>query len=297
MIANGRCFFINLTTVLAFSLKFYFWGMEKVKDKAGEQYWTQVWKQVELPPPINVNDFSLSNHLNIAFHETFEKLLSGFDLSNKKMLEVGCGNSVWLPYFAKQYGLLPYGLDYSEHGCKQAEAILNRENLEGKIYHSDLFSPPSELKEQFDMVVSLGVVEHFSDTEAAIEALKFFLKPGGILLTSIPNHAGLLGWLQKTINRPVYDIHVILDKEMLVKAIESAGLKNLKSTYLPGCSFYVNMDIIDKKPAFYSFKKTLSKISGLKTKVFWALEKIFGRMFPSKTFSAAILSVAIKPVA
>ncbi len=271
--------------------------MEKVKDKAGEQYWSQVWKQMELPPAINTTDHSLANHLNIAFHQTFQKFLSDFDLKGKQLLEVGCGNSVWLPYFAQQFGVIPNGLDYSEHGCKQAEAILKRENLNGKIYHADMFTPPAELKEQFDVVVSLGVVEHFSNTKAAIDALKFFLKPGGILLTSIPNHAGLLGWLQKTINRPVYDIHIILDKEMLVEAIESAGMKNLKSTYLPGCSFYVNMDIIDKKPAFYSFKKFLSKISGLKTKVFWAMEKVIGRIPPSKAFSAAILSVAEKPKA
>jgi cyclopropane fatty-acyl-phospholipid synthase-like methyltransferase len=274
------------------------WGMEErvetVSDKAGEQYWSSVWKKMDLPDSIDVNNKSLSNHLNIAFHKTFQLLLSGHDLSGKKLLEVGCGNSVWLPYFAKQYGVFPFGLDYSEHGCQQARAILKRENLAGEIYHADMFSPPQHLVEQFDVVVSLGVVEHFTNTSEAIKALKIFLKPRGLLLTSIPNHAGFLGWLQKIINRPVYDIHVILDKEMLVEAIEKTGMKSLKATYLPGCSLYVNMDVVENKPAFSDFKKFLATCAGLKTKAIWMIEKITGRIPPSKWFSPAILSLAVK---
>jgi 2-polyprenyl-3-methyl-5-hydroxy-6-metoxy-1,4-benzoquinol methylase len=268
---------------------------ETVADKAGEQYWSSVWKQMQLPPPINPADNSLANHLNISFHRTFKKLLNGFDLTGKSLLEVGCGNSVWLPYFAKEYRVKPFGLDYSKHGCEQAEAILKREMLHGEIYHADMFSPPEHLNKKFDIVVSLGVVEHFTDTVSAIRALNFFLKPGGLLLTSIPNHAGLLGWLQKTIHRQVYDIHVILDKKMLVDSIETAGLKNINSTYLPGCSFYVNMDVINKRPELFGLKKCLAKCAAITTKLFWILEKIFGRIPPSKAFSPAILSLAEKP--
>ncbi len=268
---------------------------EIIVDKAGEAYWSSVWKQMPLPPPIDSEDKSLASHLNVSFHRTFQKLFKGYELNGKLLLEVGCGNSVWLPYFAKQYGVKPFGIDYSKHGCEQAEAILKRERVSGNIYHADMFSPPESLKERFDIVVSLGVIEHFTDTIAAIRALSYFLKPGGLLLTSIPNHAGILGWLQKVINRPVYDIHVILDKEKLTKAIERAGMKNLHSTYLPGCSLYVNMDVIKSKPKFFGLKKLISKGTALMTKLIWMAERLFGRTRPSKMFSPAILSLAVKP--
>jgi 2-polyprenyl-3-methyl-5-hydroxy-6-metoxy-1,4-benzoquinol methylase len=261
-------------------------------DKAGERYWTEVWERTSLPEAINPTDFSIGNHLNISFHNTFNQLLGKYSLKGKKLLEVGCANSVWLPYFARQFGILPFGLDYSKKGCEQAAAILKRENLTGEIFHADMFNPPANLKGQFDVVVSLGVVEHFSDLNTTFNALKFFLKPEGLLLTAIPNHCGLLGLLQRIINKPVYDIHIIIDKNDLIVAQQKAGLEIISSAYLPGCSLFVNMDIIQAKPAFFKFKMLLAKFFGMLTKLIWIIERMTKRTPASKMFSPAILTLS-----
>lgn len=55
------------------------------------------------------------------------------------------------------------------------------------------FSPPASMLGKFDVVVTFGVVEHFIDTRACLDAMSQFLKPGGLLVTSIPNLAGWIG--------------------------------------------------------------------------------------------------------
>src|SRR5438552_12828083 len=48
----------------------------------------------------------------------------------------------------------------STSGCEQARAVLARDGVDGKIVEADVFTPPSELHESFDVVFTLGVVEH-----------------------------------------------------------------------------------------------------------------------------------------
>jgi len=58
----------------------------------------------------------------------------------KTFIEIGCGSSGWLPYFAKKYGLLVSGLDYSEVGCRLAEENLKMQNIQyGEIICKDIF--------------------------------------------------------------------------------------------------------------------------------------------------------------
>jgi len=84
------------------------------------------------------------------------------------------------PYFAKEFGFKVYGIDYSEIGCKQAREVLSNTGVEGNVICAIFFSPPENLIDAFDVVVSFGVVEHFEDT-AGIAAFSRFLKPNGIL--------------------------------------------------------------------------------------------------------------------
>src|SRR5215467_8894700 len=104
--------------------------MEITADKAGEKYWTKVWKEAPLPLAIDVNPKSLAKHNDRNFDKVFTEALKSVTTKDQTFLEVGCGNSVLLPYFAKRFGLKVSGIDYSEYGCEQAKQILRRENVE-----------------------------------------------------------------------------------------------------------------------------------------------------------------------
>lgn len=264
-------------------------------DKAGEAYWTKVWSETKLPEPIDVHSGNINHFPYRRMHLFFKELFNRYDPKGRTILEIGCGNSVFLSYFAKEFGLKPAGLDYSELGCEQTRRILQRDGLDGQIFLADAFAPGEELKEKFDFVVSLGVVEHFEDTAKAIEAFSRFVKPGGVLITTVPNLSGVTGWLQKNMNKPVYDIHVPMDKAYLERAIEKAGLKLILSRYFVSISFAVTLEGIDGKTIpNLGLKKTVLKIFRYFSKIVWMAERVFGPLPERRLFSAGILTAAVK---
>ncbi|HNQ13338.1 MAG TPA: class I SAM-dependent methyltransferase [Bacteroidia bacterium] len=265
------------------------------QDKAGADYWTSFWKQTKLPEPFNFNSGKLNDYPAKLLHSLFTKIVEGKSGSDIKFLEIGCGNSVFLPYFAQNYGFSIYGLDYSEFACKQSEKILEREGTPGTITQGDAFNPPSDMIEKFDIVCSLGVVEHFEDTAGTLKAFARFVKPGGILITSIPNLVGVTGFLQKIMNKPVYDIHVPMDKNQLEQAIRKAGLELKFSEYFLAISFAVTLE--GKEGAQVSnltMKKFVLKTIRYTSKLIWVLENKLRPLPAGKLLSGGIITSAIK---
>lgn len=270
--------------------------MAELIDKAGEEYWTKVWAESQLSPPVDVNSKALNDHPYRILHKFYSEVFKNQDAKNQTLVEIGCGNSVFMTYFAKQFGFKVSGIDYSELGCEQSRQILKRDGVDGDILLVDAFNPPAELREKYDVVCSFGVAEHFTDTAKALEAFAAFLKPGGILITSVPNLAGATGFLQKYINRPVYDIHVPMDKPYLEEANRKAGLTLLKSRYFVSVSFAVTLEGKDAQIPFYLPKKIFLKSIRYFSKVIWMFEEMFGSLPEGKLFSAGIITAAQKPL-
>ncbi|HQU99888.1 MAG: class I SAM-dependent methyltransferase [Bacteroidia bacterium] len=267
--------------------------MEKIVDKAGADYWTQVWQNTSLPLPLNTSE-TLSNTITLRFQEVFRKFFDTVTTNDKLLLEVGCGNSVWLPYLAKQYGFKIYGLDYSNYGCETERAILKRDFVEGEIIIGDMFNPPVNLLNKFDFVISMGVIEHFSDTTQVVKSLSSFLKPDGVLITTLPNHAGILGWLQKVFNKPVYDIHFILDKTDIENSVANADLKMIQSLYAVSGGFMVNLEAKDKPLPNIFVRKIGAKVLVVLTYLWWSINKYIVKLPENKFLSPAIINIAKK---
>ncbi|MFN8144935.1 MAG: class I SAM-dependent methyltransferase [Bacteroidia bacterium] len=267
----------------------------QTEDKAGEKYWTKVWEETPMPDSFDFTSKNINHYPNALFHNLFETILKDKKGSNIKLLEIGCGNSVFLSYFSKNYGYEVYGIDYSAVGCEQTRKILIRDGLIGTIVQADAFAPPAELLGKFDVVCSFGVVEHFENTSETIYAFSKFLKPGGILITSIPNLAGVTGILQKYFNKPVYDIHVPMDKTQLNDAISRAGLLLTFSTYFLPISFAVTLEGIDgKKIPGFRIKKFILIIIRTISKLIWLIERSIHPLPAKKLFSGGIMTAAIK---
>jgi 2-polyprenyl-3-methyl-5-hydroxy-6-metoxy-1,4-benzoquinol methylase len=260
-------------------------------DKAGKSYWNQNWENDELPEAIDPRRKGLSYYVDRKFHEFFCATFAQMDTKGMSILEIGCARSQWLPYFAKEFGFKVCGLDYSERGCQQAKRILAQEGVEGDVVCSDLFSPPPSMLASFDVVVSLGVVEHFENTTGCLKALSEFLKPGGLVITSIPNMAGLMGAIQKVVNRPVFDIHVPLD----VRALAANHEPNFR---LLSCRYFLvmNWNVINienwNKKAFYP---VAVRLRSWMNKGFCTLERFAPILKPNRLTSPYITCVARKP--
>ena len=150
----------------------------------------------------------------------------------RTVLEVGCGDSPWLPYLAKWRQVSVAGLDYSEQGCELARNRLQIENIRGSVYCADLFSAdPGEIG-QYDLVYSLGVVEHFTDLGNVIGHLLKFVNPGGVLLTEIPNLVSIHGFLSWVYQPAQLAKHKLIRKNELEDAYRSHSLVNISTAYV-----------------------------------------------------------------
>jgi 2-polyprenyl-3-methyl-5-hydroxy-6-metoxy-1,4-benzoquinol methylase len=211
-----------------------------MRDRAGRSYWERVWGG---PKPsssrIDPHDAGVRNHVARKYHDYFLGRFAGMDTRALDLLEIGCGRSEWLPYFAREHGFRVFGLDYSPLGCEQARHNLAASGVDGTIYEADAFAPPDSLRGRFDVVVSLGVFEHFDDSASCARAFARFVRPGGLMITLIPNMRGLPGLLQRELNRPVFDIHTPLDRDDLIRSHTAAGLVDIRSDYLVSLNFWM----------------------------------------------------------
>lgn len=195
-----------------------------------EKYWSRVWSGTATGTCIDPVNGRLDNHANLARHRLLQRALHDVPRGSG-LLEIGAGRSRWLPYFSRQFGFSVSGLDYSEIGCEAARRILSAANVPGDIVCADLFHPPATFEQAFDVVVSFGVVEHFESTATCLEACARYLKPGGRMVTTIPNMRGAIGLLQRWVDREVFQTHVPLTADELAAAHRVAGLDVSDSGY------------------------------------------------------------------
>src|SRR5206468_5822487 len=98
-----------------------------------------------------------------------------------RVLEIGCGRSPWLPFLARRFGCLVTGIDIEPHAARLARANLEGACVPGTIVCGDAFDPGAHpgLLRCFDLVYSMGVLEHFADPAERIARLARYLGPGG----------------------------------------------------------------------------------------------------------------------
>ena len=200
-------------------------------DRTGRAYWDGWWARRPLPQTLDPYRKGLKNYPYRRFHQFYSRLF-GSDAPGRRLIEIGCAQSVYLPYFARYHGLRVAGIDRSELGCERARKILEKESVAADIYCGDFFAPPPGTVGVFDWAVSYGVLEHFDDTGAAVAAVSRFLKPGGRVITFVPNLTGALGRYQRLLDRKLYEAHVPLSAEALARAHRDSGLEVECARYL-----------------------------------------------------------------
>lgn len=101
------------------------------------------------------------------------------------ILDVGCGTGIVLSELNRLgYGV---GLDFSE----RALAYSHRRGLDRLVRGDGTTLPFADCR--FDVVVGLDIFEHIEDDQAAFKEAFRVLKPGGILVLSVPAFPSLWG--------------------------------------------------------------------------------------------------------
>lgn len=200
------------------------------------EYWNAGYRRVARSDGLpDLGDFR-----HLAEKRTVEAI-EALDLTGKSVLELGAGDSTILLTLARKWGRACTfaGLDYADAGCDSLRRRAESIGAALSVFQADLFSPPPELLGRFDVVYSVGLVEHFTELERVLAAARRFLKPGGLMFTLIPNLRGVYGPFVKRYNRAVYEIHNPHDLKSFRAGHERAGLDVLRSGYL--CSTHFGM--------------------------------------------------------
>jgi len=122
------------------------------------------------------------------------------DLSNKKVLDLGCfaGNhwTIYLAENSKQY----IGLDLSDKAIetlnKNLQSIPNAEAIAADFLSDDF------AEKDFDIIYAYGVLHHFQNPDVLIAKLNEKLAPGGVVISYDPLETSLPIKMMRVMYRP-----------------------------------------------------------------------------------------------
>jgi SAM-dependent methyltransferase len=146
--------------------------------------------------------------------------------------------------WAQKGGALTCGVDISEPIVRQARSAFDQDGggrcpLQGAV--GDVRALPFR-DATFDAVYSMGTIEHFDETEHAVEEIARVLKPGGRAIVGVPNrHDPFLRPLLATALQAVglygYGYEKSYSRRALRQMLQRAGLQVIAETailFIPG---------------------------------------------------------------
>lgn len=213
------------------------------------------------------------------FDNVFEEIFSKGNI--RTTCEVGGFPGTFSIYLRKKYKTNPTLIDYViiEEFVHEFLEVNKLEKTDLEMIEADIFNHKTTTK--YDLVFSIGLIEHFNDTENIVKRHIDLIEDKGKLLIIIPNFRGLNGWFQKKFDIENYKIHNIksMDIDLLESIAEKNNLKNIRSYYYGNFGLWLERE---------NEKALLVRI--LK-KVFWVAGKVFFKVFKfnSKSFSPYII--------
>lgn len=111
-------------------------------------------------------------------------------ISGLNVIEIGAGSGIYGAIFARQ-GAKVTILDYSETALQISKDLYKSLGINATFLLADALSLSEDLKGKYDVSISIGLAEHFSDQQRAqiIGSHIELLKPNGMTFISVPNLA------------------------------------------------------------------------------------------------------------
>ena len=145
--------------------------------------------------------------LDLIYSEVYKVIKT--HLSNRKILDLGCGDGDFLKRFVTLENISEmYGYDFSEVGIDRCKVIDETtpdtiKNLYRNISFEDLkFEIEEGLSTEegyFDIITSIGVIEHLEDPEILFYLVDKLLTKDGMFVLEHPNFLNVRGVIWKTL--------------------------------------------------------------------------------------------------
>ena len=199
---------------------------KKKNDTSGGAYW---------------QDADFTNHLKLTqFQTSFKYVVDNFK-PPLNVLEAGCGLGRWVvPLSEKGFNVTGIELE------QEAVDVINKNVISSnvKVIQGDIFKMPFN-DDMYDLVISLGVLEHFELKELQTKAFKEHvrvLKDNGYMFITVPYFSivrlffhfpftKLASLVRKFKKKKEYFSEFRYSKKEFIKIINSNGLKVVDIVY------------------------------------------------------------------
>jgi len=164
----------------------------------------QFWWPIEQAPHIyfekEYKTFAdIQTKPNFGFnHKIALKLIP---LKKGKLLDVGCGDSLFLPKI-QQRGFEAWGIDFNRRAIEKAKKLFRLENLYPLSIYDFIRFPKLP---RFDLITFFEVIEHIGDPRKFIITVKTLLNKNGFIIFSVPD-ADTYGRWEETVNVPPHHL-------------------------------------------------------------------------------------------
>lgn len=170
----------------------------KILELTDAIFWDKYWAELSLPAIADTS--SAYERCILQQLETHAVKTGG------KAMEVGCAPGAWLAYLSLKCEMRASGIEYSSAGMtatKRNFAMLGV--APDLLIEGDFFV--AEPSPDFDLVMSFGFIEHFSNPAEVIERHLRWVKPGGTLVLGVPRFRGIYALIQRWLDKEVLDKH------------------------------------------------------------------------------------------
>ncbi|HEX9318054.1 MAG TPA: class I SAM-dependent methyltransferase [Nitrososphaeraceae archaeon] len=250
-----------------------------------KDYWENYWKTANTGP-VEIKRTGRGLSIN-AILDVFDKYLPVNE--NFHVLEIGGAPGQYLIYMARNFNYHLHSLDYSNIGNEQTLMNLGAANIDVKVYERDLFSDNfNKDLPQFDLVYSLGFIEHFENLTVVVKKHLDFLKPDGILLLGVPNLGGIYRlFLEKTAPRhlAIHNLNSMKIKNW-IKFEKELNLTALFTGYISGFEPLVINKLEKKDRVAYSLNFMVRNLARI-----FSYRLNFLRKFNSRYWSGYLIGI------
>jgi SAM-dependent methyltransferase len=196
-----------------------------MKNLTDRDFWAKYWSTKKVAKRV-------TSHY--PFHDLFATVLTRKPRGT--MLEIGGFPGYFAIFFQKYWGYQSTLLDYFvNHTVLKSIWQQNQVGASDiTVLEQDFFTSP--IRKQYDLVFSLGFLEHFDDTYGVIARHWRYVKPGGEMLIVIPNFLGLNGHIQLAWDPDNLNKHNLecMDLPRLRLYLKQLGIKHGRVFYWGG---------------------------------------------------------------
>jgi SAM-dependent methyltransferase len=218
------------------------------------EYWDSTYAPLSIPPSRTGRVKTLLKRLlgprvleymrDYRDFQIWEVIYPKFLFPNReaRVLEVGSAPGYHLIRLRDVFGFEPYGVEYSTAGVNLNRKLFELHGINpSNVIYADFLS--NDFQKQyaghFDVVISRGFIEHFSDVASVVSKHLNVLAPGGRVVVTVPNLRGVNYFLTRVFHKEVLPLHnvAIMRRGTFCKLFRRPDLTPLMCGYYGTFSF------------------------------------------------------------